>query len=64
MTDQSDLPARTGIKIERPPAVEEQLSFVYVLLLSLSVLTVVFTIWLLALEWLAAPLPSFLRSLA
>ena len=56
---ESDMMGKVGIKIERPTP--EKINPLFFVLLLASLILIGFMIWLLVLEWLGQPLPSFLR---
>ena len=58
--DQSETPLKLGVKIEPPPS-EEQVGPFFIFLAILSLILISFTTWLLILEWIGKPLPSFLK---
>ena len=58
--DQSpEMPAKLGIKIEKPPT--QKVGFLYFFLLLVSLFCILFTAWLLYLEWTGKALPQFLK---
>ena len=58
--DQSETtPSRVGIKIEGPST--QKIGSIFSFLLVTSLIFVLFTMWLLALEWIGKPLPAFLK---
>ena len=58
--EQTGAPERVGIKIERPQK-EEDVGFIYYLLMILALGLISITIWLLGLEFIGQPLPAVLR---
>ncbi|MBI4395235.1 MAG: hypothetical protein HY583_03450 [Candidatus Omnitrophica bacterium] len=57
--EESETPAKLGVRIERPAP--EKIGSFYLFLVVLSFFLIAFTVWLLALEWSGQSLPSYLR---
>ena len=57
--EQPEIPAKVGVRIERPTP--EKVNPFYLILLLFSFFLIAVTVWLLILEWTGEPFPAFLK---